>query len=436
MTVKEICEFFWKLEEKYELVSDSHKAKAWLPVRFPIYYYVTMKTGLFEDPHPDKSARKQRNRGEGSKRLFVPFSNKKFALFPSSRKIAGEDIYSTELLKIIGLDTDILDQGSIILPGAYVVDKIHIVADKIFPMFFRFGKRFFISDEIIVWLNEIADNFNLSRKHLKLFFIRRSMQFFILEKLYLVLFTLRRYKKIYMVGTYFRMHVVSAARKKGIAVAELQHGVITPYHLGYSYPNREKNIFFPDELICMGKFWTDYTPIPSDTRLELIRPSFIERLSSFSAEKRKQAGKVVFNSQGVIGKDIFSFALEVAKLCPELEVVFRLHPSEILEKYQESLSGRDSLSNFKLSHRDPNIFALMAEAEFVVGVFSTTLFEAMVLGCKIILLDMTGIEYMKPVIDRGEALLVQSPLEFRETYHSARTVSDSSYYYTTVSSIV
>ncbi len=45
-------------------------------------------------------------------------------------------------------------------------------------------------------------------------------------------------KTVYVVVAYFHQHIVGAARDLGIRVVELQHGAISPFHLGYSYPGR------------------------------------------------------------------------------------------------------------------------------------------------------------------------------------------------------
>ena len=79
--------------------------------------------------------------------------------------------------------------------------------------------------------------------------------------------------------------------------------------------------------------------------------------------------------------------------------------------------------------KSPNIFALLNSAEYVAGVFSTTLFEAMTLGAKVILINMPGIEYMTPVIKRKDAILANTPEEFIEKLKVACVTKNHEYYY-------
>lgn len=114
---------------------------------------------------------------------------------------------------------------------------------------------------------------------------------------------------------------------------------------------------------------------------------------------------------------------------PDLEVIFRLHPSEKNSKYQYLLDERgDRPINFQISHKYPNIFELMAFSRYVAGVFSTTLYEAMYLGAKIIIINDIGVEYMEKTIERGEAVVVNTPEEFAKMYQNAK-ISNANYYY-------
>ena len=87
------------------------------------------------------------------------------------------------------------------------------------------------------------------------------------------------------------MDFVAAAKRAGVKVIELQHGTITPYHLGYSYPEQQKNIGFPNELWCFGKFWFENTKMPIGTSFKIIGAPYINRLSKYREKDAKKKKK-------------------------------------------------------------------------------------------------------------------------------------------------
>ena len=90
---------------------------------------------------------------------------------------------------------------------------------------------------------------------------------------------------------------------------------------------------------------------------------------------------------------------------------------------------RSRPTNFELSAREPNIFALLASADTQVGVFSTTLLEGMALGCKTAIVALPGFEYMQRVVERGDASIARTPAEVVDAIGTARECKDPTYYY-------
>jgi hypothetical protein len=223
--------------------------------------------------------------------------------------------------------------------------------------------------------------------------------------------------------------VLEGARRNGVPVIELQHGFISPFHLGYSWPGRPDVPYSPDELWCFGDFWYESTSLPRQVRPRVIGAPYLHEFAA-TADGGRIENLVVFTSQGVIGRRLFEIALETARRRPDLRIIFRLHPNELLESYEEAVSKSGTVPvNFELSHRTPNIFALLASTAIQVGAFSTTLFEGMSLGSRTIVLDLPGSEYMKPAIERGDALLVHDVDELVEKLDQAPLARNPEYYY-------
>jgi len=156
---------------------------------------------------------------------------------------------------------------------------------------------------------------------------------------------------------------------------------------------------------------------------------YVHRLAQGAGPR--DPNRVVFTSQGVIDRRLFDAAVETARRRADLEVIFRLHPSESLGSYEPLMTQAGEVpANFRLSHRTPNIFALLATTGIQVGAFSTTLLEGISLGVRIIVLDLPGaVEYMRPVIERGDALLVRNVDELVGRLDEAPLAGDPEYYY-------
>ena len=61
----------------------------------------------------------------------------------------------------------------------------------------------------------------------------------------------------------------------------------------------------------------------------------------------------------------------------------------------------------------------MGQARYQVGVFSTAVYEGLALGCVTLLVDLPGLEYMLPLIERGEAEHIKTPSALIERLREA-----------------
>ena len=129
---------------------------------------------------------------------------------------------------------------------------------------------------------------------------------------------------IFVVVAYENQAIVKAAKDLGIEVIELQHGTISPYHLGYSYPENTMRInneireieYFPDKILSFGDYWqnSSHFPIDKENIISMGFPYFEENSRTYMKmaehkenEKTKQK-QILFISQGVIGKYLSQLA--------------------------------------------------------------------------------------------------------------------------------
>jgi hypothetical protein len=356
-----------------------------------VFHELTRRTGIHGAPHParrtpyDKAALVAKHVAGIVTRS--PFTGRYDALVvPHPRKPNGVEIYTDVLRATLGGNALILDSGinGTPLPGSKNLDFFTSAAGAIHPR---------TTDDR--GIGQALEKLTGVRVPVGPILAREVPKHLRLRALYRALLKRHRIKTVYVVVAYFHQHIVGAARDLGIRVVELQHGAISPFHLGYSYPGRPAVADQPDELWCFGSYWADVADLPAGMRTEVIGATFLPTPGP------KDPRRVVFLSQGTVGAELIRTADAVAKQHPELEIIYRLHPSERAEDY--TIPGGLHLST------GGSTLDLLATATYQVGVSTTALFEGMALGCRTAVADLPGHEYLDPAIAQGHALLMTSP---------------------------
>jgi hypothetical protein len=230
---------------------------------------------------------------------------------------------------------------------------------------------------------------------------------------YIKVLTKHKPKKIYMVVAYFRHALVAAARDLGIETIEMQHGEISPFSIGYAYPENIKIHYFPSKLILWGRFWYDNSRIPLEEKnIFYVGFPFLDKEIDKYSNIKKDESRILFISQGKIGNLLTQIALEFANQNQNYKIVYRLHPSEV-ERWENlypnlySFSKNNNNLTVETQKNNP-LHKSFAESKFVVGVNSTALIESLAAHCTLVLVDLPGIEYFQILIDKGLVKKVQN----------------------------
>ena len=231
---------------------------------------------------------------------------------------------------------------------------------------------------------------------------------------YTELFKKRKPEKIFVVVAYENQAVVAAAKDLGIEVFELQHGTITDYHLGYSYPLKSRLngeiAYFPDKILTFGDYWINNETSPiSDDNIIPVGFSYFEVVSKDYLNLSANPNQVLFISQGVIGKYLSKFAYEFALKRPDLKIIYKLHPGEYetwKENYPELVNDLDNFT--VIDNSKTPLYELFARSAYQVGAFSTAIYEGLMFNCKTFILDVPGVEYLSDLIDKGYVFKINS----------------------------
>ena len=447
-TVKEICQKIWNLEEKYEL---NHKeiqgCYPWQLIRMYLYYEITRKTNVFESAQQSSLSLFDKINS------FLPFlknsissnplsgsENVDVLIFDHPRKVIFEDEYqdiysyflkdtlnqygkSFETIESPYLNQHFRNKNNIKENHVRFNDRI-LLGSFIHKTRNR-GKLPFTEDEKQL-INTVKEELEAAFKiEIDLF---RIMEDHILNfqydyKKYIELLQKKNPKLVFLVVAYENKALVAACKKMNIEIIELQHGTISPYHLGYSYPENTRKFndeikeieYFPDKILSFGDYWKNACPFPIDSEniISMGFPYFEENSKTYMkiAEKKdnEQIGQqqILFISQGVIGKYLSKLAYETASNINESQnynFIYKLHPGEYgtwRENYDYLTKAVDEFDNFTVIDKsEPPLYELFAESHYQIGAFSTAIYEGLAFNCKTFIIDVPGVEYLDDLIDK------------------------------------
>jgi len=413
-------------------------------LRVRIFYAIATGLGLFEDPHPSKPGA-----SEPAKPLegFGELAQTQVVVLPFKRQVGSTDPYSDRIIEL-------LNQAGSTLPGAGGAMRILPFEgdDDAAPSIKRI--RAYAAEKFMASTVAVIKNHKTLEKNTKRWLeIIEALE----SEFGVPLDSVRKYppnalrlafnegqafaeyfkavgaKHLYIVNAYSETAIVLGAKQAGVKVHEIQHGFITRLHAAYSYPKRlglkRKVSNAPDSILLWGSFWGEEVPFAAGVEPIVTGPTaaFSEYRAKVQNENRIVPKQILFTSQGAIATQLMAAALATARAMADHKIIYRLHPNESLEDYQATY--RDLPANFSFSHRDPIFLDLVSQSEYLVGSFSTTLYEGLALGCKVLVLPLPGFEHVKRAIALGDMTLVDSLDELPKFFAKAKQVANATRYY-------
>lgn len=407
-TLKEMYYILEKIENQENLFEKKIKEiYFWKTIRFSLWCEIGIKTKLMEKAHDEKI-----NKVQKIKELFLGMIINFFKNNNSKKKIIifESDAYFKENKKTLSkFYFDLIEKFKkekiefeivypLYLEEEYRLEKNSYAKENYKYLFFKiigFIKKKFnlfkfpIEDK--EYLEKLKKYFKketgiknleiLSEKKLREMLINFESEY----KYYTSFFKIKQPEKIYIICSYGQEALIKAAQDLNIEVVELQHGMMTKYHVGYNFLE-VKVPYFPDKLLLWGEYWKNNVELPKNIKIELYGYPYFRRQYKNYKNIVKNSNQVIFISQGTIGKSLSEKAIEFTKENPNLKVVYRLHPGEFLrwKKEYKDLYENRNLENLEISdNNDKNLYEYLFESEYLIGVYSTVIFEALNLGLKV-----------------------------------------------------
>ncbi len=436
MDLKTISEKLFDLEKKNDLFNKKIAGVYfWKLVRFELVKKITREKKIFGQDHSisNQSLISKINyafrifANQRNTSAIARDGNKRILIFDHPRKVRHNneyvDIYTYDFIsKLDDSEYEVIERSD--LRKHFLPVSKNRSYEEYFSIidYFKYilvGKK--LDESELKFVLDIESQINSVfdlRLDIRSFIVSKINNFYWKKKYYSELLERREPKIVYLVVSYGLEALISACKDKGIETVEFQHGTMSRYHFGYSFPNNNEVPYFPDKIRLFGQFWKDSTPLPiTERQIEYHGfPHLKRNLITYNNVEKKEK-TVLFVSQGTIGAELSKIALELAKKRKDLFIIFKLHPGEILRWREEyaDLVEASILDNFEvLEKSNVCLHALQAKSEFQVGVYSTAIYEGLTLKCKTILINLNGIEYMEFLINNRYVKLAHNSDELGE----------------------
>lgn len=188
-----------------------------------------------------------------------------------------------------------------------------------------------------------------------------------------------RPRQIYIVSAYTKTDIVYAARSMGIAVSEIQHGMLAPFHPSYSYSSLRKgwDQALPNRLVVNSPFWQktqsrfDYAPLIVSplARKDEPRPKMTTGQPYFLFSGQKLAYERLAN---------FISDFRANPACSSYDFIYACHPSEDPKQVSQRFgAGNDARIKIHPFVSSNHTRALISGAQKHLSVYSSCHVDAL-----------------------------------------------------------
>lgn len=400
-----ISHFLLSLEEKYDLLTwNINSVLVWEIIRIKVFLLLQEKTAAqsFGKIAPKSTCNKVINICSRILNNFIlgnPFFRVfegNIIIFESGRKYSiGElnaDIYTYFIAKNLEKENIAFEFFETSIDSKrdrnYNKTPFHIDSIKfVSKVLHKFISLSFSDDDVNLVKKlegEIEKTLNIPMdlKHL----ITSEYKIFISEKIvYKKLLHLKHTKKIFLVNYSEYFSLLSAANDLKIETVELQHGLILKEAMTYHFPNSEDNKmnYFPTKFYVWKDFSYNSGKLPLSQDKIVANPhNHLEFMKNKFENIVKNPKSIVVASQPFYSLKIQDYILKNARVMTDYRFIYKLHPMEFQYFFESGQSqSLLQLKNVNFVKNEISIYQLLKESRYIIGIYSTSLFEAEMFQC-------------------------------------------------------
>ncbi|MCX8530058.1 MAG: hypothetical protein ORN27_08350 [Rhodoluna sp.] len=198
----------------------------------------------------------------------------------------------------------------------------------------------------------------------------------------------KKTKKVFIVNAWKRS-MIAGAQAAGAWVVEPQHGLLTNSHPLLSWPGEASVAYLPNELYLWGSVWANNS-MPASMKKTIV--GYDKVLPAYA----KVAKSILIVGQVHHTERMLEIAQTIASKKPDHAIVYKPHPQEDEALFADLKLPR----NLMIGQKDRPAIELIANSEYVIGVYSMALIEAVAIGAKVISLRLPGSETLEAFADQ------------------------------------
>ena len=214
------------------------------------------------------------------------------------------------------------------------------------------------------------------------------------------------------------MVVNEIAHERGTPTIELQHGSIGNDHFAYNFYTDSLIRQFPKYFFAFGDFWKKGVFFPiNEKRVISVGYPYLEKMYYKYKRDREDSAKqtVLFLSPGTLGDRLSVIAEELSNNLDSdcYQIVYKLHPIEYKD-WRENCPSLCKENITVIDNFDINLYDLLANCDYIVsGGRTTTIYEALIFGVPIYILDYCDSEYTSQLCNEYGTELFTSSFELQ-----------------------
>jgi len=264
--------------------------------------------------------------------------------------------------------------------------------------------------------------------------LRNILDFYWKKKLYEWFLKRTRPDILFMVTSYCNHAIIAAAKSMGVKVIEFQHGLITPWHSGYSWSkyanDYRESMPLPDKIFLYGEYWQRNLLINGFWKVEelpvvgSLRMDYHRRRNT---SRPQDVTRLLFTSQGTDIENVLSFIVcflqESRRKLSNIELYVKMHPGESDKKIYKKQLGLFPNVKIIASAEEPSTFDILSVSHLHLSISSTCHYEALALGVPTIILPFSSHESVLSLTQTGYAYLVRTPEELVQVVAEAKDLT-------------
>lgn len=440
LSYSEITEKFLKLEDELNLLYfEIDGYLPWQMVRVKAYleildYYLTGTEAAPPRSHIEKIMQMARRVFINSiiYNPFFDFKKSDILIFESGRKykaVEGKyiDIYTHYLAE------NLVQKGkSVSTYETYYHDKESIVKnanvkhldfDHFISGIFTKISSYRIDSQYRKTIKTIEARFHKEfgfKQEFEKLFTEGIKKFKVQYKFYSFLFGVKKPEEIFIINSSVKAGLIAAAKNNNIIVSELQHGLNSNKEVIMNYPYTEKNslAYFPHRFYVWNNVNQHFSTLPISDENIISFPNYhLQKTKDDFKDVKKELNTILIVSQPFNVEEIRSYLENNLKDLKDFEITYKIHPLEDRVSLDAFIAKVATYTNVRFVDNEESIYRLLQRSNYVIGIYSTALFEAEVFDSNIILLNLPGVEMAESLLKNPKNIKINPDSKLIDILH-------------------